>query len=319
MNYSRTIHVTMIAALIAGVAASGCEPAENPAPPETKKIEAGHHGGKEGEPKVVAMSAAQRAALGIEVASAGPGRIDAPIELLGEVEANGDHLAHIVPRFAGIVHEVRKVAGDNVRAGDVLAVIESSDSLVRYNLSTLIDGVVLAKHLTIGEAVGPEKQTFVIADLSTVWVDLAVYQKDLSAISLGQSVRVHAVQPGPDAEGTISYITPVVDPATRTATARVVLPNAQRAWLPGMFVTGHPLDERTAPIAVPASALQTLDGKSAVFVERPQGFAFREVTLGRRGETQVEIVAGLAAGESVVSRNSFLLKAELAKGEAEEE
>lgn len=270
-------------------------------------------------PKVVPVSAEQRAALEIEVATAAPGRIDAPVELLGEVEPNGDHLAHIVPRFAGIVREVRKVAGDSVRAGDVLALIESSDSLVRYELKTLINGIVIAKHLTIGEAVGPDKQAFLIADLSTVWVDLSVYQKDLAEVAMGQAVRIHAVQQGPDAEGTISYITPVVDQVTRTATARVVLPNPDRKWLPGMFVTGHTLDERGAAVAIVPSALQTLDGKAVVFVETSSGFAPREVTLGRQGETLVEVLAGLSPGERFVSKNSFLLKAELAKGEAEHE
>jgi cobalt-zinc-cadmium efflux system membrane fusion protein len=266
--------------------------------------------------KIVAVSAEQRTALGIEVATAAPGRIDAPVELLGEVEANGDHLAHIVPRFAGIVREVRKVAGDSVRAGDVLAVIESSESLVRYELKTLIGGVVLAKHLTIGEAVGPDKQAFVIADLSTVWVDLSVYQKDLDEIAVGQEVRIHAVQHGPDADGTISYVTPVVDRETRTATARVLLPNPERKWLPGMFVTGHTLDERGAEVAIAPSALQTIDGKPVVFVETPDGFVPRDITIGRSGETLVEVLAGLSSGERFVSENSFLLKAELAKGEA---
>lgn len=270
-------------------------------------------------PKTVPVSAAQRIALGIEVATAGPGRIDASVELLGEVEANGDHLAHIVPRFPGIVREVRKVAGDSVRAGEVLAVIESSESLVRYELKTLIAGVVIEKHLTQGEAVGPDKQAFLIADLSTVWVDLSVYQKDLAEISLGKAVRIHSVQEGPDAEGTISYITPVVDQLTRTATARIVLPNPERKWLPGMFVTGHTLDDSEAAIAIPPSALQTLDGKPVVFTETPEGFAPRAVTLRRQGETLIEVVEGLAPGERFVSRNSFLLKAELAKGEAENE
>jgi cobalt-zinc-cadmium efflux system membrane fusion protein len=176
---------------------------------------------------------------------------------------------------------------------------------------------VIAKHLTVGEAVGPEKQAFLIADLSTVWVDLSVYQKDLSEVSVGKPVRIHAVQAGPDAEGTISYVTPVVDQSTRTATARVVLPNADRKWLPGMFVTGHTLDERGAAVAIPPSALQRLHGKPVVFVETPDGFAPREIQLGREGETLVEVKGGLAPGERIAVAKSFLLKAELAKGEAE--
>lgn len=84
-----------------------------------------------------------------------------------------------------------------------------------------------------------------------------------------------------------------------------------------MFVTGHTLDERGAEVAIVPSALQTLDGKPVVFVEAPGGFAPREVTLGRQGETLVEVLEGLSAGERFVSKNSFLLKAEFAKGEAE--
>ena len=306
----------LFAPLLSILVSTACD---RSAPAPSGRSAAERHETSETTPKVIAVSAEQRTALGIEVATAAPGRIDAPVELLGEVEANGDHLAHIVPRFAGIVRDVRKVAGDSVRAGDVLAVIESSDSLVRYELKTLINGIVIAKHLTIGEAVGPDKQAFLIADLSTVWVDLSVYQKDLAEVSLGQAVRIHSVQQGPDAEGTISYITPVVDQVTRTATARVVLPNPERKWLPGMFVTGHTLDEREAAVAVVPSALQTLDGKSVVFVETANGFEPRQVTLGRQGETLVEVLAGLSPGERFVAKNSFLLKAEIAKGEAEHE
>ena len=310
---------TLIAAFLLALVSLACDRPAAPPGEGSAKESANHDEAREAAPTAIAVSAEQRTALGIEVATAAPGRIDAPIELLGEVAANGDHLAHIVPRFPGIVREVRKVAGDPVRAGDVLAVIESSESLVRYELKTLIDGVVIAKHLTRGEAVGPEKQAFLIADLGTVWVDLSVYQKDLSEISVGQAVRIHAVQQGPDAEGTISYVTPVVDQVTRTATARVVLPNPERKWLPGMFVTGHTLDERGAAVAIPPASLQTLDGRQIVFVETAEGFAPREITLGRQGEALVEVLAGLAPGERFVSKQSFLLKAELAKGEAEHE
>lgn len=202
---------TLTAAFLLALASPACErSAEPPAEGSAEGAEE-HHDDAEETPSVVVVSEKQRTSLKIEVATAGPGRIDAPVELLGEVEPNGDHLAHIVPRFPGIVREVRKVAGDSVRAGEVLAVIESSESLVRYELRTLIAGIVLEKHLTIGEAVGPEKQVFLIADLSTVWVDLSVYQKDLAEVSVGQAVRIHSVQQGPDAEGTISYVTPVVD------------------------------------------------------------------------------------------------------------
>lgn len=278
-----------------------------------------HDAQPEGTPEVIVVSADRRAASGIEVASVGPGAIDSGIEFLGEGHPNGDRLAHIVPRFPGIVREVRKNAGDRVTVGDVLAVIESSDSLAPYELKTLLDGVVLEKHLTRGEAVDREMQAFVVTDLRSVWVDLAVYQKDLDQIKMGQRVRIHAVNEGPDAEGEISYLTPGVDQVTRTATARVVLDNPDRKFRPGMFVTARAVDATDAAIAIPRKALQTLEGQPTVFVETKDGFAPRSITVGREGESRVEVLAGLAVGERIAVQNTFLLKAELAKAEAEHE
>lgn len=277
----------------------------------------GDHG--EEARKTVSLTAEQLAGAGIEIAAAGPGAVDSGTELLGEVHPNGDRLAHITPRFPGIVREVRKSAGEVVKAGDVLAVIESSDSLAPYPLKTAIDGIVLAKHLTRGEAVDREKQAFVVADLSSVWVDLSVYQKDLGRIAMGQRVRIHAVNEGPDAEGTISYLTPAVDQVTRTATARVVLDNPERKFLPGMFVTAHTLDAVEGAVVVHRDAIQSFEGRTVVFVETDEGFSPRPVTLGREGESRVEVLTGLSAGERLAVANTFLLKAELAKSEAEHE
>jgi cobalt-zinc-cadmium efflux system membrane fusion protein len=267
----------------------------------------------------IALTPAQIAAAGIEIAEAGPAEIDGGSELLGEVHANGDRLAHIVPRFPGIAVEVRANAGDRVEAGDTLAVIESSDSLANYALKTLIGGVVLAKHLTRGEAVDRDKQAFVIADLSTVWVELSVYQRDLPVVAVGQRVHIHAGGQDHAAEGVISYVTPAVDELTRSAAARVVLENPERRFLPGMFVTAHVLDPEPAQVAIPRDALQTVERRHAVFVATPEGFALREVALGREGETTSEVVSGLAAGERIAVTNTFLLKAELARAEATHE
>ena len=268
---------------------------------------------------LVRLSPEQLAAAGIEIAAAGPGAVDIGTELVGEVHPNGDRLAHITPRFPGIVRDVLKNAGDPVRAGDVLAVIESSDSLAPYSMKTAIDGVVIAKDLTRGEAVERTKQAFVVADLASVWVDLAVYQKDLGRIAIGRRVHIDAVGEGPAAEGRITYVTPSVDQITRTATARVVLANPERRFLPGMFVTAHTLDTADALVAVPRDAIQTLADRPCVFVEQPGGLVRRPIVLGRQGSELVEIVSGLSAGERIAVKNSFLLKAELAKGEASKE
>ncbi len=267
----------------------------------------------------VRLTAGQMAYFGVTVVEAGPGSVDLGVHLPGEIRPNGDRLAHIVPRFPGIVRDVRKNVGDRVEAADVLAVIESSESLAPYELKTLIAGTVIEKHLTPGEAVDREEQAFVIADLATVWVDLSVYQKDLLLVRTGQSVHIDGGPGLPEATGTISYITPVVDQPTRTATARVVLANPEGTWRPGMFVNAHVLDPVQADIVVPRSAMQLVAQAPVVFVETAKGFEPRPITIGRAGDTHVEIVDGLGAGERFVATNSFLLKAELGKGEAAHE
>jgi cobalt-zinc-cadmium efflux system membrane fusion protein len=264
---------------------------------------------------VVRLSPAVLDEFGIVIGEAGPGRIEQSVHLPGEVHPNGDRLAHIVPRFQGIVTEVRRHIGDRVSTGDVLAVIESDESLAPYPMKTLIDGTVIAKHVTQGEAVTREHEAFVIADLRTVWVDLSVYQRDLSRVRVGQPVRIARGEGAEEAEGAVTYVTPIVDAHTRTATARVELSNPDGAWRPGMFVIGRVIvDAETAAVAVPRTAVETLDGKSIVFVDTGEGLTARPVRIGRTGPDRVEILSGLDPGERYVRRGGFTVKAELSKG-----
>jgi cobalt-zinc-cadmium efflux system membrane fusion protein len=270
--------------------------------------EGDEHGGS------IRLSEAQMAEFGIELEEAGAGRIALTIELPGEVHPNQDQLAHLVPRFGGIVKEVRKRVGDPVKAGEVLALIESSESLASYALKSLIDGTVIAKHITRGEAVSSESEAFVVADLSSVWVDLSVYQKDLDRVRVGQPVAIARGHAAPGAEGVISYVAPVVDEQTRTATARVVLSNSEGAWRPGLFVTGAvTVDSADVPVSVPRNAVQTLDGKTIVFALGSDGLEPRPVRLGRSDGQRVEILDGLSPGDRIVSRGGFTLKSELEK------
>ena len=254
--------------------------------------------------------------FGIRLATAGPGRIERALVLPAEVRPNEDRLAHIAPRFPGIVTEVRSRVGDHVEAGQVLAVIESSASLAPYSLKTAISGVVIAKHVTRGEPVSREAQTFVVADLSDVWIDISAYQKDVGKIRVGQRVLVSAGHGLTEAEGTVSYLAPVVDEETRTTTARVVLPNPESLWRPGMFVTAKIIvDEAKVPIAIPRTALEIIDDQTVVFVRDENGFKPRAIGIGRQDTATVEVVSGLQGGEHFVSHGGFTLKAELARDE----
>lgn len=265
---------------------------------------------------VVKLSPAEMDEFSVRVTSAGPGRIATYVDLPGEVVPNADRVAHIVPRYAGIVKEVHKRIGDIVEKDDVLAIIESSESLSAYELKTLLGGTVIAKHITRGEAVTRESQAFVIADLSDVWIELSVYQRDLARVAPGQKVIISTGHHMPDVEGAVSYVSPVVDEHTRTALARVVMRNDEGAWRPGMFVTGRvEVESAQVGVAVPLAALQTSHDEVVVFVETDDGFEPRPIKLGRASTTHAEVLSGLSHGERYVASGGFILKAELGRAE----
>jgi cobalt-zinc-cadmium efflux system membrane fusion protein len=284
-------------------------------PPGAKGVEGHADEASRGAEGVARLDPATLEEFGVELALAGPGAIEKTISLPAEVRPNEDRLAHIAPRFPGIARDVRARIGDRVKAGQVLAVIES-EALAPFDLKTQIDGVVIAKHITRGEPVSREQAAFVVADLRDVWIDISVYQKDLALLRVGQPVIVSAGHELAEARGEISYLAPVVDEATRTATARVVLPNPEGVWRPGLFVTARvEVAREEVPLAVPRSALEVMGDQTVVFVQEADGFEPRAVQLGRRGDQHVEVTSGLAAGARYVARGGFTLKAELQRGE----
>lgn len=191
---------------------------------------------------------------------------------------------------------------------------EDEDALLIYELRAPFTGVVVQKHIVLGELVSKETDVFVVADIDTVWVNLTVHQKDLALMRPGLSARISMGRGVQSAEGTISYVTPTVDEATRTALARVVLANSEGAWRPGLFVTAQAvIDELEVAVRVPQSAIQTVEGRPAIFVRENGGFVPRPIILGRTSEKFAEITSGLKPGEEYVAQGAFSLKAELEK------
>lgn len=273
--------------------------------------DAHEHGGDDDAPPALSVETLTR--FGVTLATAAPGNVDSGVELPAEVRANGDRVAHLAPRYAGVLREVRARVGETVRAGATVAVVESA-TLAPYAVQAPFDGVVIDRDAVLGESVTPERAILVIADLSTVWVEIAIYQKDLALVRPGQAVTISPGYGLADERGTIAYVSPVLDQASRTATARVVLPNADGRWRPGSFVNAVVEDPAAAAVLVPRAALQRHDGASVVFVDADGTFQPRPVVVGRLGRSTAEILSGLRAGERVAASNSFLVKAELEKG-----
>lgn len=183
----------------------------------------------------------------------------------------------------------------------------------RYEIRAPFAGTLIEKHITLGEVVNTEQTTFALADLSTVWADMTVYPKDLAYVRVGTQVEIAADGFAP-AQGTIAYVSPTINEATRTCFARVVLENSENRWRPGLFCLASMLvAQDRVDVLVPAEAIQTINDESVLFVEDHDGFKKRPVVTGKRDAAHVEIVSGLVAGERYVSANAFTLKSELEK------
>ncbi len=193
---------------------------------------------------------------------------------------------------------------------------QTSAVLTRYELKAPFAGEVIEKHIVLGEIFKDDVPAFIIANLDTVWADFSVYQKDLALVRVGQRVQLSEDGAKPeDPTGTISYIGPIMGQETRTATARVVLDNTDRRWLPGQYASARvAIDELPVGILIPKTALQTVDGKTCVFVQTSEGFSPTPVRAGRENQTHVEIVEGLEGGQAIVTEGAFVLKASLEKG-----
>lgn len=280
----------------------------------TEKVE------KEEHADGVKLTDAKIAAAGIELGKAGPGILRDSLLLNGIVQPNQESLLQVTPRFPGIVRDVRKRIGDRVEKGDVLAIVESNQSLTPYELKASLAGTVIDRQTTLGEFVSEQKPAFVIADLSTVWVDFSVYRRDLKRVNIGDQILIDPADGGQPIESKISYLSPVGSSETQSALARAIVPNSGQRLRPGLFITGRlTLSAKKVKVAVKSSALQTVENRTVVFVREGEKFEPRDVETGDRDQEIVEITFGVVDGEMYAAKNSFIVKAEMAKGTAEHE
>ncbi|CAN5486995.1 efflux RND transporter periplasmic adaptor subunit [soil metagenome] len=336
----------------------------------------------------VRLTPAQLVAAGIRVQPAGPGALRLRKPFQGEIRFNEDRTAHVVPRVAGVVESVHAALGQQVRQGELLAVVSSSSiselrselqsaqrraalarttqererglwqarisaeqdylqaqvslqeseiavqnaaqklkalgasatssALARYELRAPFAGTITEKHLTLGEAVKEDAPAFVLSDLSTLWAEFVVAPNDLTSLRVGQKVAVTSSALPGSVDATVSYVGPLLGEQTHTARARAVLVNPDAAWRPGLFVTIAVMaGETTAAVVIPVDAVQIVEDKPSVFVAVADGFQTRHVKTGRTDGRSIEVVDGLAPGETIAMSNTFVIKSELGKAGAE--
>lgn len=192
-------------------------------------------------------------------------------------------------------------------------------ALNRITVRAPISGQVIARSATLGQTVAADAELFRIANLSKVSITMSLLPADAGRVQPGGRVEVT----GPDGrqEGRVTFVSPVLDETTRLVPVIATLDNAGNTWRVGETVNASVIvpasGDRT--VAVPSAAVQMIEDRPHVFVRTATGFKAVPVTLGRRNGGQVIVTAGLAGTERIASTNSFILKAELGKGEAEHE
>jgi membrane fusion protein, heavy metal efflux system len=194
--------------------------------------------------------------------------------------------------------------------------IEEKEMGGRVPMRAPIDGTVIERLVTLGEAVERATDAFKLADLTRVWVLLDVYEKDLSRVRVSQTVEVRTdAYPGEVFHGKVAYVVPVIDQATRTAKVRVEIDNSPGKLRLGQLVTAKIIGKSeavaTPVLTLPRSAIQRIDGKPLVFVKGQKGFERRGVELGVSGGDLVEIRQGIVLGDEIAADGAFLLKSEL--------
>jgi len=189
---------------------------------------------------------------------------------------------------------------------------QPDESFIVYEVVTPIAGTIIEKHLALGEVLKDDSEPFVVANLSNVWVKVNVHQKDLPTVRSGQRAVIKTEHN--QGEGVVSYVSSVLEENTRTALARIVLPNEDGQWRPGTFATASIYaDAADCNVIVPKDAIVAMEDKSFVFITKEDGFAPQEIELGKINGEFAEVVSGLEVGQTYVAKGAFTLKSELTK------
>ncbi len=256
-------------------------------------------------------------AANIVVAIAESKTLDQQIEVFGKIIPNLDTIIAIYPRYPGIIKQMHKKLGDNVVKGEPLLSIESSENLQVYPISAPIEGSIIKKNMNPGELAKGDKAIYEIADLTTVWLELTLYPKQIPLVKKGMQVTLASEENKLKERSQINYVSPLGIQESQTVVARAFITNRNEQWRPGMYVTASILlNQKKASVAIPLSALQKWRDLDIVFLQKGDEYEVMPVELGEKSDLWVEILSGLKPGDKYVVENSFFLKADLGKSGA---
>lgn len=251
--------------------------------------------------------------VGINTEYAQPQMIHQSVIVYGSLTTGPKQLSHVRARYSGLIKSVQPTIGDRVKYGDLLAEVESNESLRTYKILAPITGTIIQRHANTGE-VTLDQILFSIANFDTLWAELRIYPAQQAAVKPGQEVHIDVDEwrfTGP-----IQHVIPALDKPYQLA--RVKFDNSEKGLSPGMLVEGHIVVSKfLADLAVTRTAIQTMGEHQGVFVKKGDQYEFTPLQLGRNDDLYIEVLSGLDPQQRYVSKNSYLIKADIEKSAAE--
>jgi len=282
--------------------------------------EGGHENEKEGhddheEEQVTRISEEMAVNVGIKTAAPQSQTLHQNIIVYGSLVTDPEQLSHVRARYSGLIKEVKINIGDRLKKGDLLARVESNESLKIYKVVAPISGTVIQRHANTGE-ITRDQVLFSIANFDTLWAEFRVYPAQQFRVKKGQNVSVNVE--GKTFNGRIAHVIPALDKPFQLA--RVKFTNPNNYLSPGFLLEGNiTVGKFNVKLAVEKNALQRMGEQSGVFVKEENEYHFTPLMTGRSDDHYVEVLSGLNHQQRYVSKNSYLIKADIEKSEAEHE
>jgi multidrug efflux pump subunit AcrA (membrane-fusion protein) len=311
----KTLYPLLLTLLVAA-AIAGCGKKESPAE-EADASETSH------EENVVTLTPQNLQHVSIQTETAAAGNLKITLKAAGRVTENLNKTARVSSTLEGRLTKLNFDINDRVKAGDVLALVQTPELLGKpLEIKAPIDGVIIERAKAIGELVDKDTPIYTISDPSDLWVIAEIKERDLGVVKVGQDATFKVLAyPDREFHGRVVRLGNQLETDSRTLEARIETSNADGLLKPGMFADV----EITTTIAketlvISDSALQSEGDEQIVFVAREGGkFEKRVVRLGMEQRGRVQVLKGLKPGEPVVTDGSFILKSEMLKGELGEE
>ena len=280
---------------------------------ETGKRHVWKYASPEGQTKIAAQAAKDG---GIEIETVGPATISEMREVEGVVQLSPTARSEVRAQFPGKVMQVTKAVGDYVRRGQLLARIESSESLQIYPVYAPVSGVVAERNANVGN-VAYDQPIFVITDPGQTTVVFNIFPRDLGIIRPGMKIAIETIDGKPVAESSLGDYLPEGNAAAGTALVRASLPNRDGRWRPGMALHGRvTVSAYTVPLAVRTEALQPFRDFTVVFANFGEMYEVRMLELGRKTPEWTEVLSGIKPGTRYAAKGAFLIRADIEKSGA---